>query len=651
MAYPTDVSGQVRNNGGYDPFPYRYWGYATHARNVKEQRPKRIYKGDNPESDSEVDRTLTNPIAERPIEPSSLCFVESDGKPRPVKDWKKDHPGETPTYVFISYTSEQFKIPGTSKEAREATEECQLLLHDVGMRAARNANVPAYWVGCANLGRGPQMTQNVWQISDIIRGARQLVIVVSDPPHTQTQDTPTQALLEEWGTRIWTLPEILLISGDQDVLVYSRTHGTINPEKTYRKREFASEMTDWRISRQLLDHFEGSLVLGQLQLVTIALQCFHGRQKGDYLPGDMSYAMMGLMLRRPRVVRSDTAFQAFARLSLANDNELLLERLICVMPKSSKQPWYDMSDQWDVNLWDIYPATQVCGIGDNDTIILDGAHGAAIRWKAFTHVAVLTRDSWRRFFVRYAFRSSFWFFVTGASFIASRVHSLMAIGGIFLAIALIFILLSPYLIHILYTGKIWDQQAWFLGFEGYMPLPSIEKHIFGADLGRLNWSVAGSPLSRHHPMEYHGAEERVPAADTQGPASSSPSEELAATTTTTTDPNQKLFTEECSPLDPTTDPDTAARVKAATTSPMGSEKIFTLVDTKTMTVTMFAAVRPPVAVVLAGEEGGMRRALLCSYRSDTQTLVRESVVRMETPVEDSMQRLGRFKLSMGEGGR
>ena len=627
MAYPTDASGEVRNNGGYDPFPYRYWGYAMHARNVKEQRPLRLQQGEKPTSQA-VDTSALNPIAERPNQPKSLCFVESNGKPRLVETWKAEHPGETPAYVFVSYNSEQFKVPGDTEEARAATKQCQLLLHDAGMRAARLARVPAYWVGCSNLGSGPELAQNVWQISDIIRGARQLVIVVSDPPRNRVQNTPTQTLLADWGTRVWTLPEILLISGDENILVFSRNHGTRDAEQVHRKREFASTMTDARISRQLLDHFDGSLVLGQLPLVTIALQCFNNRQKGDYLPGDMSYAMMGLMLRRPNVVRSDSAFQAFARLSLANDNELLLERLICVMPKSRSQPWHDMSDQWDVQLWDIYPSTQVCGIGDNDTVILDGAHAAAIRWKAFAQVATLTRDSWRRFFTRYAFRSSSWLLVTGAAFtIVGGV--LRAIGGVFLAIALIFIVLSPYLIHVLYTGKIWDQQAWFFGFEGYMPLGSIEKHILGADLGRLNWSAAGSPLSRHRPMEYHGAEARDPAS-----AASSP-------------PDGKLFTEECEALDPTSDPETAARVKAAVTSKMGEEKIFTLVDTKTMTVTMFAAVRPPVAVVLAGSEGGMRRALLCSYEFATQTLVRESVVRMETPVEDDMQRVGRFKFGMG----
>lgn len=61
---------------------------------------------------------------------------------------------------------------------------------------------------------------------------------------------------------------------------------------------------------------------------------------------------------------------------------------------------------------------------------------------------------------------------------------------------------------------------------------------------------------------------------------------------------------------------------------MGEERIFALVDTNTLSVTLFSAVRPPVAVVLCGEEGGMQRALLCSYDWSTQTLYRETVMRM-----------------------
>lgn len=82
---------------------------------------------------------------------------------------------------------------------------------------------------------------------------------------------------------------------------------------------------------------------------------------------------------------------------------------------------------------------------------------------------------------------------------------------------------------------------------------------------------------------------------------------------------------------------------------MGDERIFTLVDTNTLTVTLFSAVRPPVAVLLCGEEGGMQRALLCSYDYSTQTLYRESVMRMETMILEKMARVGRLRLGLRRG--
>ncbi|KAF7166147.1 hypothetical protein CNMCM5623_010024 [Aspergillus felis] len=75
-------------------------------------------------------------------------------------------------------------------------------------------------------------------------------------------------------------------------------------------------------------------------------------------------------------------------------------------------------------------------------------------------------------------------------------------------------------------------------------------------------------------------------------------------------------------------------------------KIFTLVDTNTLTVTLFRAVRPPVAMLLCGSEGGMQRALLCSYDWKSQTLYRESVLRVETLVLEKMSRVDRFRLGL-----
>ena len=631
MFYPVQASGQVRNGGKYDPFPYRYWGYPYQARNAQEGRIEMSSHSNGllqPSTTLQANLNSTtksalNPILERPVEPKYLCFLKKmqGAELRTVSQWKEET-GKEATFILVSYTSEQFR-----------TKEEQFFLHDVGEHAARSAGVQAYWVGCSCLGETKQEQEdNVWRISDVVRGAHKLVIAVSSANGSKDTGVDKTALLQ-WGTRVWTLPEVLLISNNSDIHVYARNADLERPMKV-TKRHFAALWEDAPISRELIDHYEGNLILSSLELVTIALRCLHNRQKGFYLPGDMAYALMGLLRRRPNIVKTDTAFQAFARLSLANDNNLLLERLICLLPSTPSQPWYEMEDQWGVSLWDVTPMTQVCGIADNDTVVIDGAHAAAIRWKGFAHVASLTRESWRRFFFRYAFRGTSYFFIVGISFLSTGVAlkashdaaeneaeengydgstvpgngsgSYLALGAIFLLISLTLILLAPYIIRLLYTGKLWDTQAWFFGFEGYMDISTIERHIFGADMGHLKWSTNGSPLSVHLPNAYG----------------------------------------ECIGQDPTSVPSTAAKVERAIHAQMGEQRIFTLVDTNTLTVTLFEAVRPPVAVVLCGVEGGMQRALLCSYQWESQTLVRETVMRMETVILEKMMRVGRLRLGL-----
>lgn len=129
-----------------------------------------------------------------------------------------------------------------------------------------------------------------------------------------------------------------------------------------------------------MDHYESSIHLQPLELVRIALDCFTGRHTDQFNSGDIVYALMGLLRRRPAVDISDTSFIAFARVSLANDSAALLERLICLQPTRQDLAWYDQSDFWSAKLWDIEPRCQVAGIVDDETIILDGAYGATIQW-------------------------------------------------------------------------------------------------------------------------------------------------------------------------------------------------------------------------------------------------------------------------------
>jgi hypothetical protein len=156
-------------------------------------------------------------------------------------------------------------------------------------------------------------------------------------------------------------------------------------------------------------------------------------------------------------------------------------------------------------------------------------------------------------------------------------------------------------VKVICGGKFWDQQAWLFGFEGYADIATIEALIFGYNMQRLSWSTCGSPLSRHSVNEF----------------------------------------DEWVGRDPTDDSEIERIVETAKNARLGQQRIFTIVDTFTMTVTLIQAVRPPVMVLVCASEGGNQRAVMCSYEWKTQTLYRESVIRMETQVLERMRRIGR----------
>lgn len=589
MLYPTRVAAKPRNYGKYDAFPYKDWAYPYEAKNASEKRAKLV---GFPQQRSLV--LPSNGKIEKTLEPDVLCFLSEDGGVQrlEVSDWRKKYnyrPDTRIEYVVVSFTSAQFSEPNPA------------YLHEVGMHAARAAGVPAYWVSTSCLGRIKQEVENnVWRICDIIRSAHSLVVAVSG-------DADTEELLSKWSMRVWTWPELLLSPGRQDIHVY--TGGDfLDARVPWPKRNFAILWDDPSLSGQLIDHYEGSVILTSLELVTIALQCLSNRTTEKYLEGDLSYALMGLLRQRPAVVKRDNAFQAFARLSLANDSNMLLERLICLLPKSSNEPWHSLSDEWGALLWDIYPKSQVCGIGDGNTVIIDGVRGAAIRWNSFSPVLTLVRETWPRRIIRWTLRATPFAFVVGLIWVIAFAVMLVT-GAVVMGLAFAAMLLSPILIRAIYRGKVWDAQPWFFGVEGYMSLPDLELHIFGSYEGKLKWSSSGSPLSQH---------------------------------TAETEVGFERF---CKGQDPSQCDEVKKLIEKASFSDDGN-RVFTLIDTYTMTVTLFSAARPPGAMLLCGEEGGMQRAVLCSYDWRTSTLYRETVLRMESTIQDKMHYMPRVRLGL-----
>lgn len=65
-----------------------------------------------------------------------------------------------------------------------------------------------------------------------------------------------------------------------------------------------------------------------------------------------------------------------------------------------------------------------------------------------------------------------------------------------------------------------------------------------------------------------------------------------------------------------------------------------------MTATLFEARHPPVALIIGGSEGGMKRALACSYDITTGALYRETVLRVPSQIVDKMHSLQRVRLGL-----
>lgn len=481
-----------------------------------------------------------------------------------------------------------------------------------------------------------------------------MVIAVGQPRHNHNNSgySPFSGkdLLAQWGSRIWTFPEVLLSPG-LEITVYNRD---VESYEVISKSQFAAVAwanIDAADSSQLVSHYLNSIELSRIELSVIALKCLFSRStnKDGYYNGDHSYALMGLLRCRPQVDETDSQFQAFARLSLANDSDKLMERYLCTLPLSGSQPWHDMSDAYHSSLWDIEPRCQVAGICEDDTIILDGAWGASIRWKSFFPIKCTTNDSLRRWLAIQIMLNQGWL-PSSASTLFGLLTSntanstaapsttadgsakptdntqnstidwkrmlpdnspqywvVFGLGCLLIVIYLLVVIYSAALIRVVYGGKSIGTQAALFGFEGYLDAATVEKSIFGGVFGRISWSENGSLLSRWHINDYN--------------------ERLGV------DPVQN-------------DRNVARMVNQARYAGEGQPRIFTLVDTNSMQMTLFEAARPPVCVILCGSEGGMQRAVGCSYDWETQTMYRETVLRMPTESLDKMARVPRFRMGV-----
>ncbi|KAK3357251.1 hypothetical protein B0T25DRAFT_151727 [Lasiosphaeria hispida] len=201
-------------------------------------------------------------------------------------------------------------------------------------------------------------------------------------------------------------------------------------------------------------------------------------------------------------------------------------------------------------------------------------------------------------------------------------------------------------------------------FEGHMSICAIEEKLFGAAVGLIRWSKNASPLSRHGPgpavlePKLHLPENDTEQGQLAGLPQAQGDDNPRDSVETQAEGVWRVRTypmigkepwgpcdEQCPPGGPCSHK-TDEELRALEESPLGQDKIFTLIDTVTMTATIFTAAWPPQALIACGTEGGIERVLVCSYDWTTGTLFKEAVLRFPGKILESMHRLPSIRLGL-----
>lgn len=610
----------------YTEFPNYTWDYPKHARNRLDARPGLKHKAENAGVKSgDKSTNLSSKI--RLLRPR-LLMVLSNGKWVLVEDTSRTQ------YAFISFTAKHFPFRPSATVSPDQAAAAQRTVEELAQKKTQEAGMEAYWVDfrcCAPDAEEELHTSDVHRMCDVIRGAEHVFVLLPDLSREKKL---------EWGARMWTLPEALL-ARRQEIRFYSPAESI-----TISKLGMADQVWDdgdvmegdHQPTRLLAEHYSSVLTLGRLELFTIALEALVNRQQnGSFSHGDIAYALMGLLHYRIDLDHSDSLFQALAKLSLANDSDRLIERMVCMFPNPGS---HDISniflaltepDQYHTQLWDIEPLCQVAGVGYEDqTLILDSCRGVSIRWKAFPQMKYKRSYGFRKFVAEIVLRSGASWSALGLAliikyawdynntkyssdpnirdnFLNSQKYNNIVVaiffGCVAITAAFLLSLGAPSAVCRLYGGRVMQSAPWLVGFEGVLPAAELESLIFGNNESRLTYDPSSTPFCERDPEERIGVEPKW----ISNPSTSNPRPVL----------------------------------------PKG-HRLFTIVDTGSLTVSVFSARRPPSVALVCGREGGMLRAVLCHYERSNNCLYKETVVRMDSVTLNQAKGLSWVKFGLND---
>ena len=595
-----DVEDKYRDYVGY------HWRWPKHAINPLDMKrgPAAVRK-EKPNQLSSKKRLL------RPRQ----LIVHQDGQ------WSLDsNPSPHLQYLFISWMWNAFSTKDANgNDDVTGLEKVSLMAEYMTLQAG----LSAYWLDTkcnAPTSEPDLLTADVNRMCDVIRGSKFVALLLPDDVSSR---------MEEWGQRMWTLPEGLLAPGDIRICTW---HGKDNYQvrsmgKVEMTSEYWKDTSDESPARILAEHYANTITLSRLELFTTAITALsHRVTSRDFTGADMAYALMGLLHYRIDPDHTDDIFQVVARLSLANDNDRLIERMVAMFPSPTTDirnlfKILSEKDQYCTHLWDVEPRCEVVGVGEEpDTVILNECRAVPIRWKRFPRMKYKRHEGMKKLFAELAVRSGAFWIVTGYSlaftyapfFIAGPVSYklyiyLVGIIIIFIGVGLLLACLAPHAVRRLFGGEVLESAPHLVGLEGTLPIDQLEKMIFGNSQGRVTYEPSSTPF---------GFDNR--------------------------DPDLRIGNEPAWIRD--------SRPDLASPPVHPQHRLFTLVDTGNLTVSIFQAKRPPTVALICGAEGGMLRAVLCSWRFANDCLYKETVIRVQSSTWDETKPAGWVRLSLASQG-
>lgn len=575
-----------KHTGFYSAYLSRYYGQLWAARSPREYSLRRARVGAEPVNEITHATHPRRLIIRDPDPKSTSWHICSD--PNIIKQQK---------YIAVSYRYEDIVPKGMDKE--DELDLRKIFITQVEAIVA-SLHISAYWIDLTLIDETTspeEINQDLYRMADVYRSA-QFTLIMLSPPTGVTEEQAWMA----YGERLWTFPEALL----SRELRFKFRDGKVMPITLHQlaNRAYAHFAEESAIinSYGLKDPLER---LERLSLLKSALwrrassklQLLEANKEAEPLfRAERVYALMGFFDHRIHPHFQENELQALVRLSMANDNDRIVERMVSLLPSRIPDTacWYAEDDEWGSNLWDIEPDIQVVGLTESDALVLGGCRAATIRWKDFPSVAFATRRSVKRLIATFL-PSLFWEILLIGILLeatASAYSPAPPSAAAPLVIGLLLMLFAPLLVAYGSSGRIVQAQPWLVGVKGLLSAEEVSELMYGgaiSALPRTTYSPSGTPLSLTETGQYRRGD--------------------------------------------------SAQLEAlkSRANEREDDDLYTLVDTISATIYYFRAARPPTVCLFTGRESGMGRFVLCSERCTINELHKETVVRMPWYISQSMR--------------